>query len=212
MLKRLFIKDYKNTSDPAVRIRYGVVAGAFGIATNLLLFVIKIIIGLLANSITIVAEAVNNLSDAGSSILTMIGFRLSNRPADKDHPYGHARYEQITALLVAILVLCIGVLFAKSSVDKILRPQELSISVVTYVILVIAIVVKLVQMLYISRFRQSDRFRSHQGDCYGFKKRYDFDSFGSCKHDSNAGFSYQYRRLGGSCRVGIRNLVGSGNG
>ncbi len=147
MLKRLFIKDYKNTSDPAVRIRYGVVAGAFGIATNILLFVIKIIIGLLANSITIVAEAVNNLSDAGSSILTMIGFKLSNRPADKDHPYGHARYEQITALLVAILVLCIGVLFAKSSVDKIIRPQELSISVVTYVILVIAIAVKLVQML-----------------------------------------------------------------
>jgi len=85
LLKRLFIKDYKNTSDPAVRIRYGVVAGAFGIATNLLLFVIKIIIGLLANSITIVAEAVNNLSDAGSSILTMIGFRLSNRPSGQEN-------------------------------------------------------------------------------------------------------------------------------
>lgn len=147
MLKRLFIKDYVNTSDPAVRIRYGVVAGAFGIATNLMLFVIKIIIGLLANSITIIAEAVNNLSDAASSILTMVGFRLSNRPADKDHPYGHARYEQITALLVAILVLCIGALFAKSSVDKILNPQELSISVITYVILTIALAVKLVQML-----------------------------------------------------------------
>ncbi len=147
MLKRLFIKDYNNTSDPAVRIRYGVVAGGFGIATNLMLFVIKIIIGFLANSITIIAEAVNNLSDAGSSILTMVGFRLSNRPADKDHPYGHARYEQITALLVAILVLCIGALFAKSSVDKILNPQELSISVITYVILTIALAVKLVQML-----------------------------------------------------------------
>ncbi len=146
MLKRLFIKDYNNTSDPAVRIRYGVVAGGFGIATNLFLFVIKIVIGLLANSITIVAEAVNNLSDAGSSILTMVGFKLSNRPADKDHPYGHARYEQITALLVAILVLCIGALFAKSSVDKIISPQELSISAITYVILLIALVVKLIQM------------------------------------------------------------------
>ena len=187
MLKRLFIKDYKNTSDPAVRIRYGVVAGAFGIATNILLFVIKIIIGLLANSITIVAEAVNNLSDAGSSILTMIGFKLSNRPADKDHPYGHARYEQITALLVAILVLCIGVLFAKSSVDKIIRPQELSISVVTYVILVIAIAAKACSDAYLSRLCQSYRFRSNKGNGYGLAERYDFHPFGACKHDNNAG-------------------------
>lgn len=147
LLKKLFIKDYKNVSDPGVRIRYGVVAGAFGIATNVVLFLIKLLIGLLANSITIIADAINNLSDAGSSIFTMVGFKLSNRPADKDHPYGHARYEQITALLVAILVLCIGILFAKSSVDKIISPQELNISLATFVILIIAVALKLIQML-----------------------------------------------------------------
>lgn len=155
MLKKLFIKDYKNTADPSVRIRYGVVAGGFGIVTNLILFVIKLLIGIFANSITIVAEAVNNLSDAGSSIMTMVGFKLSNRPADKDHPYGHARYEEITSLLVAILVLCIGVLFAKSSIDKIINPQELSISVATYVILVIALAMKLWQMLTYLDFAKS---------------------------------------------------------
>ncbi len=147
LLKKLFIKDYQNVSDPAVRNKYGVVAGAFGIVTNIVLFVIKILVGLIANSITIIADAVNNLSDAGSSIFTLVGFKLSNRPADKDHPFGHARYEQITALLVAILILCIGVLFAKSSIDKIINPQEIYISAATYVVLCAAIVLKLVQML-----------------------------------------------------------------
>lgn len=155
LIKKLFIKDYKNTSDPKVRISYGVTAGVFGIVTNAILFAIKLIIGLLAGSITIVAEAVNNLSDAGSSVMTMIGFRLSNRPADKDHPYGHARYEQITALLVAMLVLSIGVLFAKSSIDKIIRPQELSISAATYIVLIIAVLMKLIQMLTYLDFASS---------------------------------------------------------
>lgn len=146
MIKKLFIRNYKNTSDPEVRIAYGVTAGIFGIVTNVLLFIIKLVIGLLAGSITIVAEAVNNLSDAGSSVMTMIGFKLSNRPADKDHPYGHARYEQITALLVAMLVLSIGVLFAKSSIDKIINPEELLISTATYIVLAVAIILKLYQM------------------------------------------------------------------
>ncbi len=146
MLKRLFIKDYKNTSDVNVRNRYGVVSGAFGIATNILLFVIKLLIGLISNSITIIADAINNLSDAGSSVMTIIGFKISGKPADKDHPYGHARFEQITALLVALLVLCIGVLFAKGSFEKILEPEQVTITVATYIILVIAIVIKLVQM------------------------------------------------------------------
>jgi len=155
LLKKLFIKDYKNVSDPAVRIRYGVVAGAFGIVTNVVLFFIKLVIGLVSNSITIIADAVNNLSDAGSSIFTLVGFKLSNRPADKDHPYGHARYEQITALLVAILVLCIGALFAKSSIDKIIQPQELNISIATYTVLAAAILLKLIQMLTYLDFSKS---------------------------------------------------------
>ncbi len=147
MLKKLLIKDYQNVTDPIVRERYGTVSGIFGILTNFVLFAIKLIIGLVSNSITIIADGVNNLMDVGSSVLTMLGFKLSSKPADKDHPYGHARFEQITALLVALLVLCIGVLFAKSSVEKIITPQELSLSWMTYVTLIAAIILKLVQML-----------------------------------------------------------------
>lgn len=147
MIERLLVKDYKNTGDPQVRARYGTAAGLFGIATNLILFALKLTIGLLSGSITIVAEAVNNLSDAASSVLTMIGFRLSNRPADKDHPFGHARYEQITAFIVALFVLSIGVLFAKSSVDKIISPGELTISPATIAVLVAAVIIKLWQMV-----------------------------------------------------------------
>ncbi len=145
LLKRLFIKDYQNTSDPTVRIRYGIAAGIFGVLTNVVLFLFKLFVGLMSHSITVIADAVNNLSDACSSVLTMIGFKLSSRPADKDHPYGHARYEEITALIVALLVLCVGVLFAKSSIDKIITPTELEISVVTYIVLVAAVAVKLWQ-------------------------------------------------------------------
>lgn len=146
MLKRLFIKDYQNVTDPSVRERYGTVSGIFGIFTNILLFAIKLLIGLIANSITIIADGVNNLMDVGSSVLTMLGFKISSKPADKDHPYGHARFEQVTALLVAILVLSIGVLFAKGSIEKIITPEELSLSWMTYVTLIAAIVLKLVQM------------------------------------------------------------------
>lgn len=146
MLKKLFIKDYKNVQNPDVRIKYGVTAGAFGIVTNVILFIFKLFIGLAANSITALADAVNNLSDAVSSVLTMVGFRLSTRPADEDHPYGHARYEQITSLIVSVIILCVGVLFAKSSVEKIIRPQELEISAVTYAVLSFAVLLKLAQL------------------------------------------------------------------
>lgn len=155
MLKKLFIKDYQNTCDPAVRERYGTVSGAFGIVTNIVLFVIKLLIGLFSNSITIIADAVNNLTDVGSSVLTMLGFKLSSKPADKEHPYGHARYEQVTALLIALLVLSIGVLFAKSSIEKIISPEELSFGIVTYLTLIAAIVLKLVQMLVYLDFAKS---------------------------------------------------------
>ncbi len=155
MLKRLFIKNFQNVSDPAVRERYGTVSGAFGIFTNVLLFIIKLIIGLVSNSITIIADGVNNLMDVGSSVLTMIGFKISSKPADKDHPYGHARFEQVTALLVALLVLSIGVLFAKGSIEKIITPEELSLSWMTYATLIAAIVLKLVQMLVYLDFAKS---------------------------------------------------------
>ena len=147
MLKRLFIKDYKNIDNPEVRKKYGTVSGCFGIITNLILFLIKFVIGIIANSVTIMADAFNNLSDSGSCIVTILGFKLANKPADKEHPYGHARYEYIAGIIISLLILSMGVLFTKSSIEKIFNPQDINLSIATYIVLVIAILGKLVQML-----------------------------------------------------------------
>lgn len=130
-----------------MRFRYGLVAGIFGIISNALLCVFKLIVGVVGNSITIIADAINNLSDAGSSVVTLVGFKLSATPPDNDHPFGHARYEYITSLLVSVTVLFIGILLLKSSIEKCITPEEVSVSVYTYVVLGVAIAMKLVQML-----------------------------------------------------------------
>lgn len=146
-LKKTFIKNYKDTENSSVRLKYGVTAGVFGILSNVALFAAKIVIGLISGSITVVADAVNNLSDAGSSIITVFGFKMSSKPADKEHPFGHARYEYISGFFVAFIVLAIGLLLAKSSVEKIITPQAVTVSAATYIVLALAIVMKLVQML-----------------------------------------------------------------
>lgn len=146
-IRKLFIKDYQDTQNPKVRFRYGLVAGIFGIISNALLCVFKLIVGIVGNSITIIADAINNLSDAGSSVVTLVGFKLSATPPDNDHPFGHARYEYITSLLVSVTVLFIGILLLKSSIEKCITPEEVSVSVYTYVVLGVAIAMKLVQML-----------------------------------------------------------------
>ena len=155
MLKKLFIKCYENVEDPTVRNKYGVVAGYFGIITNLLLFLIKLIIGLLTNSITILADAFNNLSDFGSCIVTILGFKLANKPADKEHPYGHARYEYITGIIVSLLMLVMGVIFLKTSIGKIISSEEIKISFATYLVLIIAVLGKVLQMVVYSDFARS---------------------------------------------------------
>ena len=146
-IRKLFIKDYQDTQNPKVRFRYGLVAGIFGIISNALLCVFKLIVGVVGNSITIIADAINNLSDAGSSVVTLVGFKLSATPPDNDHPFGHARYEYITSLLVSVTVLFIGILLLKSSIEKCITPEEVSVSVYTYIVLSVAIAMKLVQML-----------------------------------------------------------------
>ena len=146
-IRKLFIKDYQDTQNPKVRFRYGLVAGIFGIISNALLCVFKLIVGVVGNSITIIADAINNLSDAGSSVVTLVGFKLSATPPDNDHPFGHARYEYITSLLVSVTVLFIGILLLKSSIEKCITPEEVSVSVYPYVVLGVAIAMKLVQML-----------------------------------------------------------------
>ena len=155
LFKKLFIKDYQNTSDPEVRFRYGIAAGVFGIVSNTVLCVFKRPVGILSGSVAIVADAVNNLSDAASSIVTVFGFKLSNRPADREHPYGHERYEYIAAFIIAFAVVLIGALLLKQSIEKIITPEGITVSVYTYVVLAVAIVLKIVQGLLYRDFGKS---------------------------------------------------------
>lgn len=145
---KLFIKDHENVSDPAVREQYGKLAGIVGIFSNGLLCAMKIIIGLVSSSIAIVADGINNLADASSSIITLIGFKLAAAPEDKDHPYGHARIEYLTGLFISVLIIVLGLQLLRSSFDKVLHPDPLSFRYVTVVVLVIAIGIKVWQAFF----------------------------------------------------------------
>ncbi|MGN1301837.1 MAG: cation diffusion facilitator family transporter [Clostridia bacterium] len=147
MLKQIFIKNYKDTENPEVRNKYGKVAGIFGIISNLILGIIKLIIGFISNSVSIMADAVNNLSDMLSSALTIVGFKLASRKPTHEHPYGYARYEYVSGFAIAILMLIMGLVFAKESIMKIIHPEELVINNITFLILFIAIVGKTLQMI-----------------------------------------------------------------
>ena len=148
LLLRLFVKDYHNTEQPSVRASIGKLAGVVGIVCNSLLFVFKLVAGLIAGSVSIIADALNNLSDASSSLVTLMGFKLAQRPADKDHPYGHARYEYLSGFIVSGLIFVIGVELAKSSVEKIINPEAVELSVVSVSILVASILLKLWMSLF----------------------------------------------------------------
>ena len=148
LLLRLFVKNYENSEDMAVRASVGKLAGATGIVCNIILFLGKLAAGLLAGSVAIIADAVNNLSDASSSVVTLLGFRLAQQPADEAHPYGHARYEYLSGLMVAVLILVIGVELVKSSVGKIIHPEAIDFSMITVGILVASVLVKLWMSLF----------------------------------------------------------------
>ena len=142
LLIKHFIKDV-DINSPKGRELYGRLAGAVGIICNLLLSVMKLIIGSISNSVSITADATNNISDAGSSIVTLVGFRLSGKPADKDHPYGHARIEYISSLIISFLILLIGCSIFKESVTKIIKPEESLFNIATVIVLFASILVKL---------------------------------------------------------------------
>lgn len=143
LFKKLFIKNYQDTTNPLVRARYGTAAGALGIVANIILFAGKFVAGLLSGSVAVIADAINNLSDFMTSIITLIGFKLSGKPADKEHPYGHARIEYITGLIVAFVILYIGIEVGKTAIDKIIAPSPTDFSLVTCIILGSAIIIKL---------------------------------------------------------------------
>lgn len=142
-LLRLFVKNYRDTGVPAVRAGYGRLAGLTGIFCNVLLFAGKLLAGTISGSVSITADAINNLSDASSSVVTLLGFKLASRPADEEHPYGHARIEYLSGLAVAAMILIIGVELVKSSVGKILHPETVEFSLLIVGILIASILVKL---------------------------------------------------------------------
>ena len=147
-LLKTFIRDSEQVHDPAVRERYGVLSGVVGILLNLLLSAGKLCAGVLSASISITADAFNNLSDAGSSVVTLVGFKLAGQKADDGHPFGHGRLEYLTGLLVSLVILLVGLELGKSSIEKILHPEPVSFSVVSVIILAISILVKLWMCLF----------------------------------------------------------------
>lgn len=142
ILIKLFIKNPEDVHLPEVRQRYGQMTSIVGIAINLMLFASKFTVGTLFGIISVTADAVNNLSDAGNSIISLLSFRMSAKPADKDHPYGHARIEYLASTLVAVLILMVGFELGKASVQKILKPGAISFSTVTAIVLLVSIIAK----------------------------------------------------------------------
>ena len=143
LLLRLFVKNYADTKNPAVRSQYGKLAGWVGIFCNILLFAGKLLVGTLCKSVSITADAFNNLSDASSSVVTLLGFKLSEKPADREHPYGHHRMEYLSGLCVAAMILLVGAELIKTSASRILHPEPVEFSLATVLVLVGSILLKL---------------------------------------------------------------------
>lgn len=165
LLIKLFIKD-KNVEKPEIRAKYGMLSSITGIVVNILLSAVKLVIGIFANSISIISDALNNVTDAGSSIVTMIGFKVSQKKIDKDHPWGHGRMEYITAFIVDILIVLVGVELFKSSFDKIIHPILPDISTVTIVILVIAVLTKLWLFIFYNKIAKTIDSAAIKGNAY----------------------------------------------
>lgn len=151
LLSNILIKNKDQYQNPNTRSAYGKLCGGFGIFLNICLFIGKLIAGLLSNSIAIIADAANNLSDAASSAITLIGFKISEQKPDKDHPYGHGRVEYIAGLLISVAIVFMGFELIKSSFDKIIHPQKMACDMITVIILIASILVK----IYMFSFNRS---------------------------------------------------------
>lgn len=167
LLAKLFIKDYQNTSNPAVRAAYGKLSGFMGIICNVVLCTGKFFAGVISGSVSITADALNNLSDAASGIISLIGFKLAEKHADAEHPYGHARYEYLAGFLVSVLIMLIGGELLKSSIEKIINPTDVEFGAVSCAVLAASIIIKLLMMLFygkIARLISSDTLRASAAD------------------------------------------------
>ena len=143
LLLNVFIKNNTDVSNLKVRQKYGTLSGCIGIFINVILFLIKFFAGFITSSVSVTADAFNNLSDAGSSIVTLIGFKMAGKPADNDHPYGHGRFEYIAALIIAFVIVIMGFELLESSIYKIIEPEEINFTLVSFFILIVSIAAKL---------------------------------------------------------------------
>ena len=146
LLTKIFIKDYNTPTDPCVRKKFGTLSSCVGIAVNFILALMKLCAGLLSNSVAIIADALNNLSDAGASCITFISFKLSSKPADKDHPFGHARMEYIASMIVSFLIMLVGFELLMDSCGSLIFPdsaKKIDTTLVTIIILSVSILLKL---------------------------------------------------------------------
>ncbi len=148
LLLNLFIKGEQNYNKPQVRKRIGILSGCVGIVINLLLFGIKLFSGIISSSIAITADAFNNLSDAGSSVVTVVGFKLSNKPADKKHPFGHGRVEYIAAFIISIAIFIVAFELITSSIEKIINPTRVDFAILPAILLVVSIIAKLIMCVF----------------------------------------------------------------
>ena len=143
LLCKLFVKNWQDTKSPAVRRAYGTMASTVGIVANLLLSLVKLAAGILSGAISITADAVNNLSDAGSQVISLVSFKVASKPADRDHPFGHARIEYVSSMIVSFLILTVGVELLRESIGQILSPSPISFSLPVFLILGLSVAVKL---------------------------------------------------------------------
>lgn len=164
-LIKKYIKDYENVTSPLVREKYGMLSGIVGIFCNVLLSVTKFVVGTITGSISIMADAANNLSDASSSIVTLLGAKIANKPADKEHPFGHGRSEYISALIVSFMILLMGFELGKTSIEKIFNPQPISFNWIGFVVIFMAIPVKLWMAYFNNKLYKKTKALSMKAVC-----------------------------------------------
>lgn len=151
MFKSLFTKNYRVSNSSKIRTKYGIFASLYGIITNLILSCTTFVVGFISGSVALVSEAINSLSDCISSVITLVGFKISNKPADKKHPFGYARFEYISALIIAFIICLIGGMLCKTSIDKIITPVHIEVSWIMLVVIGFAVVVKISQFFIYNR-------------------------------------------------------------
>ena len=148
LLRKIFINDYKNIGNDGVRVKHAHLASIFGVITNVFLFIVKLVFGIISSSISLIADAINNLSDTSNSIVSLVGFKLSSKPADKEHPYGHQRIEYLTGLVISIVIVVLGINLLWQSIDRIINHVSGVFTLTTFIILGAAILIKIYQSYF----------------------------------------------------------------